>query len=88
MSNIVREEYEREVRRYSFVFPPPRELSENLLLARKAIEAADYFADALNDAEPCEWDHNHSCQAHGFYYIPQGEKCPVQAAKDWLDSDD
>lgn len=40
--------------------------------------------NALIDPDPCEWDHNHSCQSHGFYYIPQGEKCPNQAAKDWV----
>ena len=39
---------------------------------------------ALVDPDPCDWDHNHSCQAHGFFYIPQGEKCPNQAAQDWL----
>lgn len=34
------------------------------------------------DSEPCEWDHNHSCQAHGYFFIPQGEKCPQQELKD------
>lgn len=37
--------------------------------------------DSLVDDEPCDWDHNHSCQAHGFHYIPQGEMCPNEFAK-------
>lgn len=35
----------------------------------------------LVDGDPCWWDHNHSCQAHGFFYIPQGEHCPHEEAK-------
>lgn len=36
------------------------------------------------DADPCSWDHNHSCQAHGFFYLDQGDLCPQEAAKRWL----
>lgn len=35
----------------------------------------------LTDPDPCQWDHNHSCQAHGHFYIDQGELCPVEEAK-------
>lgn len=38
----------------------------------------------LIDRDPCDWDHNHSCQAHGYFYLPQGVKCPQQEAKDLL----
>jgi hypothetical protein len=36
---------------------------------------------ALTDPDPCEWDHNHSCQAHGRFYIPQGQLCPNERAR-------
>lgn len=39
--------------------------------------------DNLTDREPCRWDHNHSCQEHGWFYLAQGEKCPMQEAKDF-----
>lgn len=42
----------------------------------------------LVTSDPCDWDHNHSCQAHGYFYIPQGEKCPQQEAKDLLEEHD
>ena len=35
----------------------------------------------LLDPDPCDWDHNHSCQAHGHFYIPQGQLCPVEHGK-------
>lgn len=50
------------------------------------ITEAIEIMEALVDSDPCEWDHNHSCQAHGHYYIPEGEKCPNQRAKDWIES--
>jgi hypothetical protein len=44
--------------------------------------------EALTDPEPCQWDHNHSCQAHSYFGIPHGEDCPVQLAKDILSRHD
>ena len=32
--------------------------------------------DCVHDATPCRWDHNHRCQEHGFFFVPQGEGCP------------
>ena len=46
------------------------------------IEARGQLLAALIDPDPCDWDHNHSCQAHGFFYIPQGEKCPNEEARE------
>ncbi|QDF19805.1 hypothetical protein QEH38_gp73 [Mycobacterium phage LilSpotty] len=40
-----------------------------------------YLCTNLTDPDPCQWDHNHSCQAHGYFYIDQGELCPVEEAK-------
>ena len=36
------------------------------------------------DGAPCDWDHNHSCQEHGFWYLDQGAMCPQEEAKRWL----
>lgn len=79
----VRSEIEAAIADYSRIFPVPCELAPNLQLANRALAEASQLLQDLIDPDPCEWDHNHSCQAHGYYYIPQGEKCPVQAAKDW-----
>ena len=49
-----------------------------------AIREAKELIGNLVDPDSCDWDHNHSCQAHGYFYIPQGEKCPNQAGKDWV----
>lgn len=35
----------------------------------------------LADPGPCQWDHNHSCQAHGYFYLRQGTLCPNEDAK-------
>lgn len=44
-------------------------------------EAATAILADLVDEDPCAWDHNHSCQAHGFFYLDQGELCPHEEAK-------
>ena len=82
MSSL-REEIEQSIADYSRIFPVPYELAPNLKLASRALGEATAIIESLVDPDPCDWDHNHSCQAHGFFYIPQGEKCPVQEAKDW-----
>ena len=82
----IRQEIVAAVANYSRpgLYPPPYALAPNLELANRALGEASALLEALIDSYPCEWDHNHSCQAHGFYYIPQGEKCPNQAAKDFI----
>lgn len=55
--------------------------------AKNALEeAATAIIHGLTDPDPCEYDHNHSCQAHGDFYIPAGEMCATQRAKDFLAS--
>lgn len=39
------------------------------------------MVEDLADPDPCQWDHNHSCQAHGYYYLEQGDLCPHEEAK-------
>lgn len=41
---------------------------------------------SLVDPDPCEFDHNHSCQAHYYFYIDPGEMCPHEEAKRLLTS--
>ena len=66
------------------VFRSSHPLPNSLRLASSILEKATVILSDMADPDPCEWDHNHSCQAHGYYYIPQGEKCPNQAAKDFI----
>jgi hypothetical protein len=80
----VREEIEAAIADYSRIFPVPYALAPNLELASRALGEATALIGNLVDPDPCDWDHNHSCQAHGYFYIPQGEKCPNQAGKDWV----
>lgn len=35
----------------------------------------------LVDDEPCEIDHNNSCQSHGYFYLRDGELCPQYELK-------
>jgi hypothetical protein len=40
----------------------------------------------LVDADPCWFDHNGDCQAHGFFGLRySGQNCAHQDAKDLLD---
>lgn len=57
--------------------------AENTVKA-EALQLLELFVDD----EECRWDHNHSCQTHGFFYLDQGEKCPMRAARDLLKLDD
>lgn len=47
-------------------------------------ESTLHLIEDLLDPDACDFDHNHSCQAHGYFYLKPGEKCPNQAAKDLL----
>lgn len=58
----------------------------SMILSPSKIRKALELLDAMIDPDPCDWDHNHSCQAHGFYYIPQGTDCPNNEAKELLAS--
>lgn len=40
--------------------------------------------DDLVDPDPCWFDHHGGCQAHGYFSIKPGEKCPNQEARDLL----
>jgi hypothetical protein len=40
------------------------------------------LVESLTDREPCQWDHNHSCQSHLYFYLDPAEQCPMQLAKD------
>jgi len=72
--------------------PAPTDLPEALTAVRAVInrqqaeidKALELLSCFVHDDDPCWWDHNHSCQAHGFFYLKQGEKCPVQEVKDLL----
>ena len=33
------------------------------------------------DEEPCQLDHNGSCQAHGYFYLEPNEVCPQYELK-------
>lgn len=41
-----------------------------------------HLLESLTDREPCQWDHNHSCQAHLYFYLEPGERCPMELAKE------
>lgn len=38
--------------------------------------------DSLIDGDDCQFDHNHSCQAHLYFYLDPDKQCPMQLAKD------
>ena len=80
----IRTEIEAAIRDYETVFPVPYALAPNLDLANRALAEASGIIVNLVDDELCEWDHNHSCQAHGDFYVPQGEKCATQAGRDFI----
>lgn len=40
----------------------------------------------LVDGTECYFDHNHSCQAHGYFYLEQGEMCPQYELKKLVES--
>jgi threonine synthase len=42
------------------------------------------LAESMVEEDECSWDHNHSCQAHGYFYLPQGAKCPQAELKELL----
>lgn len=48
------------------------------------LEMAVYLVDSLKDEDPCWFDHNGGCQAHGFLALGPGERCPEQDAKNFL----
>ena len=52
-------------------------------LKAKIAESQEIVAELL-DPDPCNWDHNHSCQAHGWFFIPQGEMCPNERGRQYV----
>ncbi len=80
----VREEIEQAIKEYQGVFIGPYSLPPNLELAARALAEATRLITNLVDPDPCEYDHNHSCQTHGDFYIPKGQQCATQEAKDWI----
>jgi hypothetical protein len=47
--------------------------------------ALDLLAQQV-DPNLCQFDHNHSCQEHGYFYLEPGEMCPEQQTKMFLES--
>lgn len=57
-----------------------------VLDAKALAEACALIAD-LADDEECSFDHHGGCQEHGYLSLEPGEKCPNQAAKDFLEAE-
>lgn len=54
---------------------------------QKGETLTEFFTDLLEnfvDDSDCSFDHNHSCQAHGYFYLEQGDKCPQFELKELL----
>lgn len=45
--------------------------------------AADILFDLVS-TDDCSYDHNRSCQTHGFFYLGDDGLCPQAEAKVWL----
>jgi len=66
-----------------------RGFAEGSTSARASLmrDAADTLEQALTlvrdftDADPCWFDHNGGCQAHGYLTIARGQMCPHEEAK-------
>jgi hypothetical protein len=54
---------------------------ESTLVEAGVVAVDVQLIDELTDPDPCQWDHNHSCQAHGYFYLEQGVLCPQEEAK-------
>lgn len=48
-------------------------------------KAMDFLAQSVK-RDPCSYDHNHSCQEHGWFYLEPDEVCPEQQVKTFLES--
>jgi hypothetical protein len=53
---------------------------------RTQLATAMTLLRALEDGEPCWFDHHGGCQAHGFLGLQPGEKCPNGAARELLEA--
>ena len=53
--------------------------------ARAEVERLTGLVAELADPEPCSFDHNGGCQAHGFLTLRPGETCPQHDAARILD---
>lgn len=53
---------------------------------RTQLATAMTLLRALEDGEPCWFDHHGGCQAHGFLTLKPGEKCPNGAARELLEA--
>lgn len=42
------------------------------------------LVEDFTDPGDCRFDHNHSCQEHGFFYLKQGDLCPHEESKQLL----
>jgi hypothetical protein len=62
--------------------PDPRDVLRTAATAERALE----LLALLVDPDPCWFDHNGGCQAHGFLSLEPGESCPNQDAKTLLRS--
>ena len=50
----------------------------------KKLQAAYLLIDVLADPDPCSWDHNKNCQAHGCFNY--NGTCVVDEAKKFLEA--
>jgi len=60
-------------------------------IAEKALDLAHELSQALelfSDASPCRFDHNNSCQEHGFFYLGPDEECPQVSLRRLLGAGD
>ena len=73
----------RERERDAFIAGRVSRDAEVAELKAKIAESQEIVAELL-DPDPCNWDHNHSCQAHGWFFIPQGEMCPNERGRQYV----
>lgn len=62
-------------------------LRDELLELRQLRAAAEEMRALLTelvDPDPCWFDHNGGCQAHGYLSLAPGEKCPNERTKELL----
>lgn len=66
---------------------PMNALRDELIELRQLRAAAEEMRALLTelvDPDPCWFDHNGGCQAHGYLSLAPGEKCPNERTKELL----
>lgn len=49
--------------------------------AEQAVQERNRLLAELTDPDPCWFDHNGGCQAHGFLSLEPGQTCPMNDAQ-------